>query len=132
MKVYTVFNKAPRYLSQRYGALNSLVWETLFPQEYKNKLLRKIKSEEKRTAVIQKMKDIADEATTVLFIFVTKKLFIEGSNAAKNAVDILKELGVTQFKLGNSIFSERNENVVLGDVLAEKLLQSLNKSSSIG
>ena len=49
--------------------------------------------------------------------------------ATKSAVDILKEIGVPELYLGNTKFSGRNKNVIMGDQLAEKLLKSLNRDA---
>lgn len=126
LNIYSIMRSAPRYLSLRYGELNSYVWESLFPRNYKNRLLSKIKDLDKKKKKIIQMKEIVDEATLLTFIFVTRKIFLEGSLAAKKAVDTLNELGVKEFYLGNTKFTERNENVVLGDDLAQKLFDSLD------
>lgn len=126
MSFANLMKSAPRYLVLRYGALNSYVWESLFPRKELNKKLSKIKDEKIKKSEIDKIKNIVDEATILVFIFVTRKIFIEGSNTAKEAVDILKELGVDGFYLGKAKFSGRNENVMMGENLSEKLLSSLD------
>jgi Fe-S oxidoreductase len=126
MSFANLMKSAPRYLTLRYGSLNSYVWESLFPKKDINKRLFKIKDEEIKKTEIGVMKSIVDEATLLVFIFVTRKVFIEGSNTAKEAVDILKELGVNEFYLGKAKFAERNENVMMGERLSERLLLSLN------
>lgn len=128
MKIYDVMKYAPRYISLRYGSLNSYVWETLFPTKYKNKILKN-KDDATKKERIEWMKSLAEEASLLAFIFVTKKIFIEGSQAAKDAVDIFAELNVPEFYLGTARFSERNDNVVLGDKLAEKLVNILDDSA---
>ena len=128
MRVHEVMKYAPRYLSLRYGSLNSYVWDRLFPPEYKNKLLR-YRNDETKKERIEWMKSLADEASLLSFIFVTKKIFKEGSQAAKDAVDILAKLDVNEFFLGRTCFSGRNENVILGDVLAEKLMSVLGEDA---
>lgn len=127
MNLSSIIKSAPRYLQLRYGGLNSYVWESLFPRKEKNRILSKIKDESKKKEEFVRMKEVVDEATLLIFIFVTKKIFIEGSNAAKNAVDTLRELGVKEFYLGDAKFAGRNENVVLGDKLADRLFASLNR-----
>ncbi len=120
---------APRYLTLRYGALNAYVWEGLFPQEYRNKIIGRVKDPVEKKAVFIKMKAFAEEASLLVFIFVTRRIFNEGSTAAKSAVDVFKELDVREFYLGNTKFSGRNENVVMGDTLAEALMAGLDKKT---
>lgn len=126
MSFTNLIKGAPRYLTLRYGSLNSYVWESLFPKKDITRRFSKIKDEKIKKTEIGIMKNIVDEATLLVFIFVTRKVFIEGSNTAKEAVDILKELGVNEFYLGKAKFSERNENVMMGEKLSERLLLSLN------
>jgi Fe-S oxidoreductase len=123
----SIIKIAPRYLTRQYGALNSYVWEGVFPRESRNRALNKIKDESKRKEKFSRMKDIVDEATLLTFIFVTRKVLMEGTEAAKNAVDTLKSIGVKEFYLGKAKFSGRNENVMQGERLAGKLFSSLNK-----
>lgn len=125
MTIHDVLKDAPKYLSQRYGSLNKYVFEYIFPLEYRNRHLR-IKNAEERKKRIEKMKRIAEEASVFVFIYVLKKTFVEGSMAAKNTVDIFKDLGVDGFRLGTTEFVDRNENVVMGDNLAKKMDQELN------
>lgn len=125
MNLSEVMKSAPKYITQRYGSLNSYVWESLYPQAQKNKLLNKISNEEEKKGELRRMKEVVDEATLLLFIFVTRRFFEEGSEAAKRAVDIFKELGVNEFYLGSTKFEGRNENVLMGEVLANKLFESL-------
>ena len=126
MNISEIMKSAPRYLTLRYGSLNSYVWESLFPQDYRNRIFSRIKSEPERKGKFIKMKSLADEASLLVFIFVTRKIFQEGATAAKDTVDILKELDVEEFYLGSAKFSGRNENVILGDLLAEELLNLLD------
>jgi len=53
-------------------------------------------------------------------------MFLHGSEAAKETVDILEELNVPGFRLGSTLFEGRNENVLLGERLAGELLNSLD------
>lgn len=125
MSFYQAMKGAPRYLTMRYGSLNSYAWEVLFPKEVKNRILSR-RNDRSKQEVINKMKMIVDEASMLAFIFAIKRTFNAGSEAAKNAVDILKDLGVQEFYLGDVVYSERNENVLMGDVLADKLLSTLS------
>ena len=126
MSISEIMKGAPKYLSMRYGSLHSYVWQALFPQDYINKVLHKIDSPKEKKEKMMRMKSLADEASILVFIFYTKKMLTEGATATKNTVDILKELKVDEFRLGNTDFSKRNKNVVLGDILSEKLLSLLS------
>jgi hypothetical protein len=44
-------------------------------------------------------------------------------------VDIFKELGVEGFSFGKKFFSGRNENVIMGDKLCDKLLETVGKEA---
>ncbi|MEQ1763858.1 MAG: hypothetical protein ABL984_12030 [Pyrinomonadaceae bacterium] len=59
------------------------------------------------------------------YIFLAHKTFVEGSRAAKNAVDTFRELGIPGFQIGSAYFSGRNEEVVRGDRLAKELLSEV-------
>ena len=126
MNLSSIMKSAPRYLALRYGALNSYVWESLYPAPEKNRILYRIKGESSRKKELNRMRRIVDEATLLVFVFVTRRIFLEGSDAAKKAVDTLKELGINEFYLGKAKFAGRNENVLQGERLAKKLFDSLS------
>lgn len=50
---------------------------------------------------------------------------MEGSEAAKKAVDTFLEHNIEGFKIGRQVFQGRNENVMRGEVLSKKLLNSI-------
>lgn len=131
MSIHEIFKKAPRYLTSRYNSLNSYVWDKLFPKDYVNRKLRGIKDENVKKEKIAMMKLLADEVSFMVFVFVMRKIFTEGATASKNTVDILKELGVDEFYLGSTKFTERNDNVIMGDILAERLMSCLDDKSKI-
>ncbi|HSR89074.1 MAG TPA: hypothetical protein VLK22_01565 [Candidatus Udaeobacter sp.] len=120
---------APRYLIIRYNSLSSYVWDNLFPNDYRRKVLSRIKTLNERKNEYKMMRSISDEATLLVFIFVINNFFTEGSRMAKKTIDILKEFNVSGFYLGRSFFEERNENVVLGDRLAQRLLALLDNKT---
>jgi hypothetical protein len=66
-------------------------------------------------------KDALDEITTVVFVVILSRFLHDGTEAAKRAVDAFKEVGLDSFFIGSAEFSGRNENVMLGEVLAKKL-----------
>ncbi len=124
-----ILKHAPKYITIRYNSLNRHVWDQLFPEDERRRMFSRLHSKEQRKRLYQNMKSFSDEASLLVFIFVLKKVFSEGSKAAKDTVDTLKELGIEGFSLGKTFFSGRNENVVLGDILAEKLLSLLDENS---
>lgn len=117
---------APRFLTARYGSLNKYVQETLIPADRLDRIRRQFRSREERRKQIQRVKEISNEASFVTFIFIIKKSFNEGSTAAKNAVDTFRDLNVDGFRIGSKYFSNRNKNVLEGDLLAEALLKSIS------
>jgi len=126
MNYSDILKNAPRYLSMRYNSLNNYVWENLFSEDYRKKILSKFDTASERKIEYARMKSLSDEATIIVFIFVIRTFFSEGSRMAKNTVDALKEFNINGFNLGKTVFSDRNENVVLGDELANKLFNILN------
>ena len=124
-----ILKGAPMYIVKRYNSFNFYIWETLFPNDYRRRVLLKFKSKELRKEEFKKMKGIVDEATLLVFIFVLRKFFFEGSRMAKDTVDELRTFGVNGFNLGKSFFSDRNENVLIGDRLAEKLFSLLDSKT---
>lgn len=129
MNISEIIKKSPRYLSSRYGSLRSYVQEGVYPQEYKVKILSKIKNKEQRKQKNIRMDTLVDEATALAFLFVIRKMFVEGSVATKNTVDTLKELGIDGLFLGRTEFTDRNSNVLLGDTLAEKITSTLDNET---
>jgi hypothetical protein len=128
MNLSDVTKTAPKYLNDRSGSLRSYVQEVLFPDRVRDLILRRAsKGEKKRT--ITEIASVVEEATLLAYVFVTHRTFIEGSKAAKNAVDTFEELGVPGFYLGTTYFSRRNEAVILGDKLAEQMLAELDDTA---
>ncbi len=126
MNANAIFKDAPKYLTLRYNSLNRYVQETFLTPETIEIVRQRFKTKDEKKAEIKRIKDIANEASLVAFIFIVRKMFTEGSNAAKNAVDTFKELNVDGFRIGSKYFQGRNENVIMGDILAEKLLNSIS------
>lgn len=125
MNTAEIFKDAPKYISQRFYAISSYVWKSLFPENTLNERLRKIDTEKARAEELKRLKEIADEASLVVLILLLRKFFSEGSNAAIQAVDLFKELGVEGFQIGSKYFSGRNENVMEGELLAEGLMDTI-------
>jgi hypothetical protein len=129
MNYSEILKKAPRYISTIYNSLNSYVWETLFSNDYRSKVLSRFETPESRKGEYAKMKAMSEEATLLVFIFVLRKFFLEGSRMAKATVDELKTFGVKSFNFGKTCFSRRNRNVILGDILAQKLFSIIDNKA---
>ena len=125
MNTAEIFKDAPKYISQRFFAINSYVWKSLFPENSLNERLRRLESEKSRAEELKRLKDIANEASLAIFLLLLRKFFIEGSKAAIQAVDTFKELGVEGFQIGSKYFSERNKNVMEGEILSERLMDAV-------
>jgi hypothetical protein len=127
MDTTKIFKKAPRYIVTRFYAINNYVWKVFFPENELNEHLRKLNNKELSRKELSRLKDIVSEASLVVFIFLLKRFFTEGSNAAKKAVDVFSELGIEGFQIGSKYFSERNANVIEGDRLADALISTIDE-----
>lgn len=116
---------APKFITNRFNSIHKYVSETLLPERTKRERLRRKRSKSEKIEELSRLKSIIDEASTIVFLFLINKFFIDGANAAKQAVDTFKELDVEGFFIGRSYFSERNEKVVQGDKISEQLLASI-------
>ena len=121
---------APKFITTRFNSVNKYVWQTLFPEQTIKEQLIKFKTKSDRRKEISRLKIISDEASTIVFLFLINKFFIEGSKAAKEAVDSFKELNVEGFYIGGNYFSERNEKVLQGDKISEKLLSTIKDENA--
>lgn len=140
MNTSSIFKYAPKYISTRFNSINNYTWKAFFPDNELNRRLKKINDKQLSKQELSRLKNIVSEASLVIFIFLLKRFFTEGSNAAKEAVDTFKLLGVEGFQIGSKYFSERNENVIEGENLANalisvihdpKLLDLINNSSHV-
>ena len=140
MDTTSIFKNAPKYISTRFNSINNYTWKAFFPDNELNRRLKKINDKQLSKQELLRLRNIVSEASLVIFIFLLKRFFTEGSNAAKEAVDTFKFLGVEGFQIGSKYFSERNENVIQGDNLADelisiihdhKLLDLINNSSHV-
>jgi hypothetical protein len=116
---------APKFITTRFNSVNKYVWQTLFPEQTVKEQIIKYKTKAERRKEISRLKGISEEASTVVFLFLINKFFTEGAKAARQAVDTFKDLGVDGFFIGGNYFSERNEKVIQGDKISEKLLSSI-------
>lgn len=118
-------NNAPKFITNRFNSVNKYVWQTLFPEETIKEQLKRYKTKTERYKEISRLKSISEEASTIIFLFLLNRFFIEGAKAAKQAVDTFRELDVEGFYIGSNYFSGRNEKVVQGDMISEQLLASI-------
>jgi hypothetical protein len=125
MNIADAFKYAPKYISQRFYGINNYVWKTWFPGDTLNERLKKLQSEKERTDELARLKDIANEASLVILIVLLRSFFEEGTRAAIQAVDTFQELGIEGFQIGSKVFSGRNEDVMRGELLADKLEQMI-------
>lgn len=125
MDTTQIFKNAPRYIVTRFYTINNYVWKAFFPENELNERLRKLDNKDLSKKELLRLKEIVSEASLVVFIFLLKRFFMEGSNAAKKAVDIFGELGIEGFQIGSKYFSERNKNVIEGDKLADALIATI-------
>jgi hypothetical protein len=116
---------APKFITTRFNSVNKYVWQTLFPEQTVKEQIVKFKTKADRKNEINRLKAISEEASTVVFLYLLNKFFTEGAKAAQQAVDTFKELGVEGFYIGGNYFSERNEKVIQGDIISQKLLNSI-------
>lgn len=126
MNTKLLFKDAPKFIIARFRGVNKYVWKTLFPENTLNKRLQKLENKELSRKELIRIKDIVSEASVVVFIFFIKKFLVEGTTAAKQAVDTFQDLGIQGFQIGSKYFSERNENVMLGENLSIALMESIS------
>lgn len=131
MDTTELFKNAPKYISSRFYTINNYTWKTFFPDNSLNERLRKINDEKLSKKELSRIKEVVSEASLAIFIFLLKRFFDEGSNAAKQAVDTFSELGIEGFQIGSKYFSGRNENVIEGDILANALLATIEDKELI-
>lgn len=131
MDTSELFSNAPKYISSRFYTINNYAWKAFFPDNSLNERLRKIDNEKLSKRELSRIKEVVSEASLAIFIFLLKRFFDEGSNAAKQAVDTFAELGIEGFQIGSKYFSGRNENVIEGDILADALLATIEDKELI-
>ena len=122
----SIFKDAPKFISQRFAAINSYVWNIFFPGSSLNKHLRKFETQKQREQELKRLKSLVNEASIAVLIFFLKKFFNDGTEAAIKAVDTFSEFDVQGFQIGSKYFSGRNENVLAGQRLAELLLETID------
>ncbi|MGZ0017750.1 hypothetical protein [Yeosuana sp. AK3] len=121
-------NGASKFITNRFNSVNKYVWENLFPEQTRKELIGKKDSKKARKEEFARLRGISNETSIVVFIFLLNKFFNDGSKAAKHAVDTFKGLNVEGFYIGNNYFSDRNDKVMQGEIIAKKLIDSLGES----
>lgn len=118
---------APKYLLNRFYSLREYARHELFPgRQYLNQL-NQHQTTEAKALFKSESKDIIDEVAFLLLVFFMRSFFAEGTKIAIETVDLLNELHCSGFSFGSREFVERNENVMMGKVLSEKLYCGLSR-----
>ena len=86
-------------------------------------LITEVQEDQPRS--VQLSRDDVQTIQAVAFIFSVDQFFRDGTRAAAKAVDEFSSLDVTGFRIGNTTFSGRNENVMLGENLSTLLKNQL-------
>lgn len=118
-------NGAPKFITNRFSSINKYVWQTMFPEQTIKERLIRYETKVERRKEIARLKSISEEASTLVFLFLLNKLFLEGAKAAKQAVDTFKGLNVDGFYIGGNYFSGRNDKVIQGDKISEQLIATI-------
>lgn len=129
MNISEFLNDAPKFITSRFSSINKYVWESLFPESFREELIKKKKNKKDRKEELSRLKSISDEASIIVFLFLINKFFLDGSKAAKQAVDTLKDLNVDGFYIGQSYFSERNKKVLQGEQIAALMISSIKEET---
>jgi hypothetical protein len=120
-----ILKDAPRYIVARFNAINNYTWRIMFPDNDLTARLRTVQGRSKRAEELSRIKTIVSEASLVVFIFLLRRFFNEGTRAAAQAVDTLKGVGIPALQIGSKTFTERNENVMMGEELAKNMIASI-------
>lgn len=122
---------APEFITKRFNSINTYVWQTLLSEKTVKEVLARKKTQKEKRRELARIKSISDEASALVMLFLLNKFFTEGSNAAKQAVDIFKQLDVEGFYIGQNYFSGRNDKVVQGDIISRELLASIKDEKAL-
>jgi len=102
----------PRPIRLRFDSIGGYVQGIIAEQEESLPVGRHLRSEE------------VDLVKLIAFCYAATRLFREGSSAARSAVDELALFEIPGFQIGSVLFHERNENVMLGDTLADDMMRA--------
>lgn len=118
----------PMSYRKRFSAIRNYSYERLYPEPERSELFLHAKSKEDRIKIRKVMNANVENLSVILFIFFLKKMFVEGYKATITTVDTFKELGVKGYSIGGIYYADRNENVMLGNLLYNKLMESISDS----
>lgn len=120
-------NLQPRFLQNRFRALNNYAWDNLFPNAKQDYIFKRkgAKTKREKANLIKAFKRLSDEAAFVIYIYVLIRFFKSGTEAAREAVDLFKEFNIDSFNIGSKEFKDRNENVEAGEKLATELIEKI-------
>lgn len=125
MSLADVYREIPPVIGNRFRYLRPFVRELIYPTEEYESRLRSLPSSGARKELRNEVRLHIENATLLALVFSLMRLFEEGHRAAVMAVDEFEQVGVSQFRIGNLMFSDRNENVMLGKVLGDALLENI-------
>ena len=115
---------APRYITKQYSGIHMYVWKKLYSESRYRALTRK-KSEAQYKERLKNMKILANEATTVVLIFLINRMLRKGTEIAKDTINNLKCFDIDSFSLGTLTYEGNNKNVTLGEDLANELIETI-------
>ena len=106
-----ITNTLPRTIRLRFDSIGGYVQTILSEEQESLPRIMHLSFEEIETVKL------------VAFTYSVQRLFREGTAAARHAVEELKRFDIPGFQVGNTLFSGQNESVMLGESLAEDLMQ---------
>ena len=122
-----LFAQAPKFIRDRFYGIRSYVWFTLFPADEYERKIRRLTRENKRK-YRDNVNELVDEASIALFIFFIQKFLKQGTEIAQKAADVYTSLNLEGFWIGREKYEGRNENVMMGEKLANILLNNISQN----
>lgn len=107
---------APLFLQRRYGSIRAYV-RSIIEADFPSLEIRRIDP------------DDLDTIYLVVFVYVLREFFEDGYKAASDAVRVLQPFDIREFTIGSTTFSEGNEAVMRGRVLANDLLDRIHNEA---
>ena len=122
MSLREVFEVLPHRLRTRFESLGQYVYATIDEIEAERRLGRRRDLSRDERQTIQ----------TIIFVVAISRFLRDGTRAAKLATDAFQSLGAGGFRVGNTEFQGRNDNVMMGQHLAELLEGTLGNDEIRG
>lgn len=110
-KLKDIINTLPRTLRLRFDSIGGYV-QTIVAENEESLP----KSQHLRIEEIEAVKLVA-------FTYAVERLFREGAKAARTTVQELSKFNIRGFQVGQTVFEGENENVILGEKLADDLMK---------